>query len=484
MPDLQFTTHAGAGTTTTLHAASIDELQSSLDGRLLLLGTAEYEEARTIWNAMIDRRPALIVRCLSTRDVANAVNFARENNIVVAVRGGGHNIAGNAVCDGGLMIDLSQMRGVDVDPVKRVARVDGGALLSDVDEATQVHGLVTPLGINSTTGVAGLTLGGGFGWLSRRFGLSIDNLIGAEVVIASGDVLHASETENADLFWGIRGGGGNFGIVTSFEFKLHEIGQTVLSGIIVHPIADAKKVLQFYRDYMNTVDEEFMCWFVMRKAPPAPFIPQEWHGRDVLLLAVCVTGPLDNAERLARPLRELGNPIADIVQPMPFVDWQKILDPAQSAGARNYWKSHDFMELSDGLIDVLIDAESKIPDPNCDIAFALLGGAVGRVPNDATAYSHRESPWAINIHGRWVDPAMDEACIAWARNLYTACTPFSTGTVYVNFLTAEEGDRVRSAYGPNYDRLVALKDKYDPTNLFRLNQNIKPSIDHQVEGVG
>jgi len=484
MSDLQFNTHTTTGSTTTVQATSIDQLESSLDGTLLTFGSPGYDEARTIWNAMIDRRPALIVRCATTNDVVNAVNFARENNIVLSVRGGGHNIAGNAVCEGGIMVDLSQMRSVEVDTQNRTARAGGGALLSDVDEATQPYGLVVPLGINSTTGIAGLTLGGGFGWLCRRFGLTIDNLIGATVVIADGSVVHASETEHPDLFWGLRGGGGNFGVVTEFEFALHEIGQTVLSGMVIYPGDDARRVLEFYRDFMPNAPEELASWFVLRKAPPAPFVPEEWHGRDVIILAICVTGPIEDAERMVRPLRELGTVVADIVAPMPYVAWQKILDAAQSAGARNYWKSNEFNELSDGLIDTLIDYARNVPDPNCDIAMAMLGGAVARVPSDATAYANRNTLYAINIHGRWFDPANDDACIAWARNLMAATTQFSTGSVYVNFMTAEEGDRVRNAYGENYERLVALKTTYDPTNVFRLNQNIQPTNGHQVEGQG
>jgi FAD/FMN-containing dehydrogenase len=412
------------------------------------------------------------------------VSFARENNIVLSIKGGGHNIAGNAVCEGGLMIDLSQMRGVEVDQNNRIARAGGGALLSDVDEATQPYGLVVPLGINSTTGIAGLTLGGGFGWLCRQFGLTIDNLVGATVVTADGSVLHASETENEDLFWGLRGGGGNFGIVTEFEFTLHEIGQTVMAGMLIFPGEDSRKVLEFYRDYMPNAPVELASWFVMRKAPPAPFVPEEWHGRDVIILAICATGPLDNAERLIQPLRDLGNLVADIVAPMPYVAWQKVLDMAQAAGARNYWKSNEFNELSDGLIDTFIEYARNVPDPNCDIAMAMLGGAVAKVPSNATAYANRSTLYAINIHGRWLDAAKDDVCIAWARNLMAATTKYSTGSVYVNFMTAEEGDRVRNAYGENYERLVALKTKYDPTNLFRMNQNIKPSTEHEVEGRG
>jgi FAD/FMN-containing dehydrogenase len=464
-----------SGGTVTLQAAALQALQTGLSGRLLAPGSSEYDEARTIWNAMIDRRPALIVRCLSADDVALAVRFAAQHRLVLAVRGGGHNIAGNAVCDGGLMIDLSQMKAVRVDQGSRIARVEGGATLADFDRDAQAFGLATPLGINSTTGVAGLTLGGGFGWLSRSLGLSIDNLNSAEVVTAAGDRVAASESENPDLFWAIRGGGGNFGIVTSFEFRLHKIGPEVLSGLIVHPLSAAQDVLRFYRDFIKTTPEEFVCWFVMRKAPPLPFLAPEWHGKEILALAVCYAGAIEDGERVARPLRDFGSPLADIIAPHPFTAWQQILDPLLAAGSRNYWKSHDFLALTDELIDVLVEAAHHIPDPQTEIAFAQLGGAITRVPDDATAYGHRNAQFVMNVHGRWAEAGQDRECIAWARGLFEAAAPFSTGAVYVNFLTQDEQDRVRAAYGGNYERLAQLKKKYDPTNLFRMNQNIKPA---------
>jgi FAD/FMN-containing dehydrogenase len=461
--------------TVTLNEAALKSFQLKLKGRLLAAGSPEYDEARTIWNAMIDRRPALIVRCLSADDVAQAVSLAAEHRLVLAVRSGGHNIAGNAVCDGGLMIDLSQMKDVVVDPTRRTARVSAGATLADFDREAQAHGLATPVGINSTTGVAGLTLGGGFGWLSRSLGLSIDNLISADVVTASGDQLKASATENSDLFWALRGGGGNFGVVTSFEFRLHKIGPEVLSGLIVHPISAARDVLRFYRDFLLKTPEEFVCWYVLRIAPPLPFLAPEWHGKHILALAVCYSGAIAEGERIAQPLRAYGKPLADVIAPHPFVAWQQILDPLLAPGARNYWKSHDFRELSDGLIDVLITSAGRIPDPQTEIAFAQLGGAISRVPNEQTAYGHRDAQFAMNVHGRWDDPAKDRECIAWARGLFEDAAPFSTGAVYVNFMTQDEQDRVRAAYGPNYERLALLKKKYDPTNLFRMNQNIKPA---------
>ncbi len=473
MEDVNIRTESGG--TVTLNDAALKTLQIKLSGRLLTPASPGYDEARTIWNGMIDRRPALIVRCLHAEDVVQAVGLAAQRQLVLAVRGGGHNIAGNAVCDGGLMIDLSQMKAVQVDADRRTARVEAGATLADVDRATQAFGLATSLGINSTTGVAGLTLGGGFGWLSRSLGLSIDNLISADVVTAAGVRVTASESEQADLFWAIRGGGGNFGIVTSFEFRLHPVGPDVLSGLIVHPLSAARDVMRFYRDFLRSAPEELACWFVLRKAPPLPFLAPEWHGKEILALAVCYAGAIAEGERVAKPLRDFGTPLADVIAPHPFAVWQTILDPLLTPGARNYWKSHDFRELSDGLIDVLLDAAQRIPDPQTEIAFAHLGGAVTRVPNEATPYGHRDAQFVMNVHGRWDDPMKDQECIGWARGLFDAAAPFATGAVYVNFLTQEEQDRIRAAYGPNYDRLAVLKRKYDPTNLFRMNQNIRPA---------
>jgi FAD/FMN-containing dehydrogenase len=455
--------------------AEYGEHLANLTGSLLTPESPGYDEARTIWNAMIDRRPGLIVRCATAEDVARAVRFARAHDLLVAVRGGGHNIAGNAVCDGGLMIDLSPMRTVRVDQGARTAVVGAGCTLGEVDRTTQGFGLALPLGVNSTTGIAGLTLGGGFGWLSRRLGLTIDSLLAAEVVTAEGEIVRASASEHPDLFWGIRGGGGNFGVVTSFEFRLHPVGPEVLAGLVVHPLGAAKDVLRYYRDFVPSTPEALACWFVLRLAPPLPFLSPEWHGKPILALAMCWSGDLKVGERVTAPLRRFGAPLADVVAPNPFADWQTVLDPLLTPGFRNYWKSHDFLELSDGLIDVLVSHAERIPDPNTEIAYAQLGGAISRVPGDATPYGHREAQYVMNVHGRWTDPDRDQACIGWARDLFRAAAPYATGGVYVNFLTGDESDRVRAAYGGNYERLVALKNRYDPTNLFRLNQNIRPA---------
>jgi len=456
-------------------AADLNALGASIQGRVLTPGSPGYDTARTLWNAMIDRRPAAIVQCAVPDDVVQAVRFAATRNLLTAIRGGGHNIAGNACCDGGLVIDLSPMKAVRVDPVTRTARVEAGATLGNVDRETQQMGLATPLGINSTTGVAGLTLGGGFGWLSRRFGLTIDNLLSADVVLADGTRVTASESANPDLFWAIRGGGGNFGVVTSFEFRLHEVGPQVLAGLIVHPLVAAREVLAFRREYMKKAPEALSCWFVMRKAPPLPAVPVEFHGKEILILAVCCSGSIAEGERLAKPLREFGRPVADMVGPQPYADWQTALDPLLTPGARNYWKSNEFTDTTEELVDVLVDYAMRLPDPQCEIAVAQVGGAVRRVPSDATAYGHRDAELVMNVHGRWSDPINDKMCIQWARDLFGATTPFATGSVYVNFMTEDDQDRVKAAYGNNYDRLARIKKTYDPTNLFRMNQNIKPA---------
>ena len=472
MSGLTFKTFSGSSTT--LDPSVAKDLAKKVQGEILTADSPGFDKVRVVWNAMIDRKPALIARCKSADDVVACVKFATQHDLLVAVRGGGHNIAGNAVCEGGLLIDLSLMRAVKVDAAKQTAHVEGGALLGDFDQAAQAHGLATPLGINSTTGVAGLTLGGGFGWLSRKHGLTLDNLLSATVVTAAGEKLTASAKENSDLFWALRGGSGNFGVVTSFEFKLHKIGTEVLSGLIVHPLADAKKVLQYYRDFVAKAPDELAVWFVLRKAPPLPFLPEKWHGKEILALAACYFGDLKTGEKLLQPLRAFGQPIADVIGPTPYIGWQQVLDPLLTPGMRNYWKSHEFLQIPDAMIDVIMDFASRLPDPQTELAFAQLGGAIQRVPNDATAYSHREPNFLINVHTRWDAAANDGKCIAWARDLIKALTPFSTGAVYVNFLTSDEEDRVKMAYGANLAKLVAVKKKYDPTNLFRMNANIRP----------
>ena len=456
-------------------ADALDGLRAGLRGALCLPGEPGYDDARTIWNAMIDRRPAAIVRAAGAADVIRAVGFAREHRLVLAVRGGGHNIAGNAVCENGLMLDLSPMKSVRVNPAARTARVEPGVTLNEFDREAQAFGLATPLGINSTTGVAGITLGGGFGWISRKYGLSVDNLLSVDVVTADGTYLQASDTQNADLFWAVRGGGGNFAVATSFEFRLHPVGPEVLSGLIVHPFAQARELLEGYRRFVASAPDEVTAWVVLRKAPPLPFLPAEVHGKEILVFAVCAVGDMQKAEKAVAPLRALGKPIADVIGPHPFAGWQTAFDPLLTPGARNYWKSHDFKKLDDGFIRVLVDAVSRLPSPECEIFIGHLGGAINRIPASATAYPHRDVEFVMNVHTRWREAAEDQACIGWARQLFDAAAPFATGGVYVNFMPEDETQRVQTgAYGPNYARLAKLKAKYDPGNLFRMNQNIKP----------
>jgi FAD/FMN-containing dehydrogenase len=460
---------------TQLQATKIEELRGSLKGEILLPSDDAYEGARKIWNATIDKHPGMIVRCTTTSDVVHAVNFAREIGVLLAVRGGGHNIAGNALCDDGIVIDLSQMKAASVDPKTRRATIEGGATLADLDAATQAHGLATPVGINSTTGVAGLTLGGGFGWLSRKYGMTIDNLESAEVVTAAGEVARASATEHPDLFWALRGGSGNFGVVTRFEFRLHPVGPDVLSGLIVYPISEAKSVMQQYRDFVAKAPDELSVWIVLRQAPPLPFLPPEVHGKGIVALALLYAGDPKQGEPLIAPLRKLGTSVGEHVGVQPYTAWQQAFDPLLTPGARNYWKSHNFSTLDDKLIDAVIEYIGRLPSPQCEIFFGALGGATTRPTPDSAAYPHRDAEFVMNVHGRWENAADDERCIRWARDFFNASAPFASGGVYVNFLTADEGNRVRSAYGSNYDRLANVKRTYDPDNLFRVNQNIKPA---------
>ena len=460
---------------TTVQAKPIEELKVGFTGEILLPSDDAYDNARTIWNAMIDKRPAVIARCATTADVVRGVNFARDTGLVLAVRGGGHHIAGNALCDDGLVIDLSKMKAARVDPARRRVGLEGGATLADLDAATQAHGLATPVGINSTTGIAGLTLGGGFGWLSRKYGMTVDNLESAEVVTAAGEVVRASASEHPDLFWALRGGGGNFGVVTRFEFRLHPVGPDVLSGLIVYPISEAKTVLQQYRDFCAKAPEELAVWAVLRQAPPLPFLPKEVHGQGVVALALLYAGDPKQGAPLIAPLRTFGTPLGEHVGVQPYVAWQQAFDPLLTAGARNYWKSHNLATLQEGLFDAVIAAVGTLPSPQCEIFFGAIGGATTRPAPDAAAYAHRDAQFVMNVHGRWEAPADDTRGIGWARDFFKASAPFASGGAYVNFLTADEGDRVRAAYGPNYARLAQVKRTYDPDNLFRTNQNIAPA---------
>ena len=454
---------------------AVAELKSKVRGEVLLPRDPGFDAARTIWNAMIDRKPALIVRCAGVSDVMRSVAFARSQELAVSVRGGGHNIAGSALCDDGLMIDLSAMKSVRIDPQTRRAYVEPGATLRDFDHEAQAFGLATPLGINSTTGVAGLTLGGGFGWLTRKHGMSIDNLVSADVITAEGVRLKADANENADLFWAIRGGGGNFGIVTQFEFQLHPVGPDLLSGLVVYPFEHAKALLQKYRGFADQISEDLNVWVVVRQAPPLPFLPEEVHGKKVVVFPFIYTGDAQEGLRAIEPLRAFGKPYGEHFGPQPYTAWQQAFDPLLTPGARNYWKSHNFTALSDGAIDSVIEYAGKLPSAQGEIFIGLVSGKANRVAKDATAYDHRDAKFVMNVHSRWEKAEDDKRCIGWAREFFNASAPFATGGVYVNFLTQDETDRIPAAYGSNYERLGQLKRKYDPTNLFNVNQNIKPT---------
>jgi len=461
-----------------LDETTIEKFKTSLGGELIQPNDEGYDDARKVWNAMIDKKPALIARCSGTADVITAVNFAREQGLLLSVRGGGHNIAGTALCDDGLTIDLSGMKGLHVDLKTRTVRAQPGCRLGDLDRETQVFGLVVPAGIVTDTGIAGLTLGGGFGWLTRRYGYTCDNLLSADVVTADGSFLKASEKENSDLFWGLRGGGGNFGIVTSFEYQAYPLGPQVTAGIVIHPMEKAREVVGFFREFSASAPEELCCLMTLRLAPPAPFLPKEVHGKPIVGIAVCHSGSLDDGERAIRPLKEFGDPLADTIGPKPFVVHQTLFDVAMAPGRHYYWKSNYLPEFSEAAGDVLMNHAAKISSLHSSILFFQLGGALLRFEETDTPAGNRNAAYVLNVAASWEDPEQTDEQVAWARGCWSAMQQFSTGGVNVNFLTGEEGNqRVRAAYGSaNYERLVELKNKYDPQNMFRLNQNIPPSV--------
>jgi len=463
MKDLRIVTSTGE--TRVLGIASVRELAASLGGKLLLTGDAGYDEARLIWNGMIDRRPALIVRCADAADVARAVAFARANELVVSVRGGDHNAAGNAVCEGGLMIDLSPMKRITVDPVTGTARAEPGLRWREFDQETQRHGLATTGGTVSDTGLSGLTLGGGLGWLAGRHGLTCDNLLGAEVVTADGRRLRASASENADLFWALRGGSGNFGVVTAFEFQLHRVGPTVMAGMVAHPLERAPEVLRFYREFIAAAPDEVNTIAGFFTTP---------DGAKMLAIAVCHCGSLEAGELALEPLRKFGPPVLDQIGAVPYLQFQSGLDDTFPRGRRYYFKSALIRDMSDELIELTAERFATVPSPFTWLLFQGIGNAANRVAPAATAFAHRDAHWDGVVLCAWEDPAEDAAQIAWSRELWNAWRPLSIG-VYVNGVAEGDREEIGAAYGARYERLVALKTKYDPTNLFRLNANIRPN---------
>ncbi len=455
----------------TFDTLTVKKFEDNLRGPLLRPGDDGYDSARTIWNAMIDKRPALIARCAGVSDIIQSVNFARDSGLLVSVRGDGHNVSGNAICDGGLMIDLSSMRSVRVDPDRRVARAEPGVIWREFDHETQAFGLATTGGLISTTGVAGLTLGGGIGWLMGCHGLACDNLLSVDVVTADGRLLTASESQHQDLYWGLRGGGGNFGIATSFEFQLHPVAQ-MLGGLAIHPLDHAVALIKFYDQYTRTAPDELGSMVVFVTSP---------EGERVVAIAVGYNGPVEEGERVLKPLREFGTPLADVIGPMPYTQVQGMLDEGFPPGMQNYWKSNFLSDLDDKAIEIIIEHVRNAPSPNTAVAIEQLGGAVSRVGKDDTAFNHRDARYNLLIVGMWPDSSTNDESINWVRGLSDAMKPYSSGGVYVNYLgqEADEGhERIKAAYGPEkYERLAVLKNKYDPTNLFRLNQNIRPTFD-------
>ncbi|MCW5850074.1 MAG: FAD-binding oxidoreductase [Anaerolineae bacterium] len=463
--------------TTATTEVVLAQLEARLHGRLLRPADADYDGARRLWNGMIDRRPAAIVQCTGAADVTETVKFARQHGLLVTVRGRGHNIAGTAIADDALMIDLSLMNEVWVDPDERVAIVQPGANWGDVDRETQVFGLATPSGIVSTTGIAGLTLGGGFGWLSRQYGFTSDNLLSVDLVTADGEFLTASETENADLFWGLRGGGGNFGIVTSFRYRLHAVGPIVMAGLRLYPMDQADAVLRFYRDFSANAPDELGTLAVLRMAPAAPFLPKEIHGQPVVGIAVCYAGSVEDGERVVQPLKAFGTPVSDGISPKPYTQHQTLLDSGVPAGRHYYWKSEYLAGISDESIATLVHHAPQMTSPLTSVLLFQLGGAIRRFPEDASAASHRDAAYVLNIQSSWLDATEAGRHVAWTREFWAAVRPLAMGGVYVNFVGEDEGaERVKAAYDTEkLQRLAALKAQYDPTNFFRVNQNIQPA---------
>jgi FAD/FMN-containing dehydrogenase len=441
--------------------SSVEEFAKGFDGEVVLPDNDGYNEVRKVFNGMIDRRPALIARCVDTHDVVRCVRFARARDLLVSVRGGGHSVAGHGVCDGGMMIDLSLMKGVEVNARNRVAKAQPGVRLGEFIVETEKYGLVSPTGTVSDTGLAGLTLGGGYGWLSGKYGMALDNLLATEVVTADGRVLRASADEHPDLYWALRGGSGNFGIVTSFELKLHPVTQ-VLGGMVIHPFERAGEVLRFYREVAASAPDELTTYAALVTAP---------DGHQAVAIALCYCGSIEEGERIISPIREFGAPIADLIRPMKYSEMNTLLDAANPPGMQNYWKWNGLRELGDGAIDTIVEHAARVPSPRTVILIDQLHGVASRVPPSETAFAHRDAPHGLVILSMWEDPADTETNIAWTRGLAAATEPFATGGVSVNGAFEQQA---LAAYGANYDRLVEIKTAYDPTNFFRHNQNIRP----------
>jgi FAD/FMN-containing dehydrogenase len=455
--------------------ADLAQLDDHFDGQLLLPDDAGYEQRRAIWNRMIDRRPALFARCATTEDARRGLAFARAHDLPVSIMGGGHNVSGSALADGGVVIDHGLRRAVTLSGDRARVSVEPGALLADLDGATVPAGVAVPIGINTTTGLAGLTLGGGIGWLMRAHGLTCDRLVGAEIVLADGSLLEVDEASEPDLLWALRGGGGNFGIVTRFDFATVPLPGPVLAGMLAFPMEDGGRILRAYREWATATPESVTTIVALRTVLPLPAMPVEAHGRRVVGIGVCSVGDPSGDEALMAPLRALGTPVFDSVARKPFTMHQAMFDASVPPRNGYYWKSHYLTGLSDEAVEVAVEQHLRAPQPWSYSLLSQLGGAIGRIANDATAYPHRDAPFIININGVDDDPARDEEVIAWTRATFDALAPFSTGGVYVNFVGNEGEDRVRAAYGPAYGRLARIKARVDPDNVFRTNQNVRPA---------
>ena len=463
-------------TTTAVDTKVFEALRARLRGPLVLPGADGYDAARAIWNGTIDRKPAAIVRCLGVGDVAAGIDFAREQGLAISVKGGGHNISGLAVADGALMLDMSLMRGVWVDRQAKRVHAQAGCLLGDVDRETQLHGLATVLGFVSNTGIAGLTLGGGFGYLTPRFGWTSDNVVSMDVVTAEGRIVRASDSENPDLFWGLRGGGGNFGVVTSFEYRLYEVGPEIMAGAIAWPASEAPGVFELFKSVQAEANPEMACVLGLRKAPPAPWLAPEIHGKDIVALFICHSGTLADGEKAVQRIKAFGKPVGDIVQPRTYTSQQSLLDATQPSGRRYYWKSEYLSGHETEMLKAAANHAARMPSPHSAILFFPLAGALNKLGAGHSPVGNRDAASVFNIAASWEQPGADAENIEWARETWRDLRRFSTGGTYVNFLTEEEtGDRLRDAYGGHFDRLVQVKSKWDPTNFFKLNKNIAPA---------
>ena len=472
MPDVRLATLSGESTT--LGAEEMEQLSARSRGTVLYENSPGYDEARSIFNGLHDRRPGVIVRCMGAADVADAVRLASEHELLVSVRGGGHNVAGTAICQGGMTVDLSGMRGVRVDPHNRTVDAEAGCTWRDLDRETQAHRLVTPGGNVSSTGIAGLTLGGGMGYLRRKWGMTCDNLVSAEVVLADGSMVRASEDENPDLFWALRGGGGNFGIVTSFRYELHELGPEVYLAAPMYPAEDGEQVLAGWREFCNSAPDEAGPYIFFLTIPESPPFPEEVLGRKVLVAACVWAGPAEEGEAALSPLRELAEPLVDLSGPQPYVDIQQSFDWFFPAGGLYYWKTTTLSGLGDDAIDTLLSVCVDRPSNGTAVGLWQLGGALARVAPEETAYGRRDAPFLVNIDSGWTDPEETPRQVEWTRSAHQTISELSDGGLYLHYSSAEEMDTVKAAYGDNFDRLVAIKQKYDPANMFRGNQNIPP----------